>query len=135
MAKAVKVNKDYVAKFVEENGFPEVGHFGEDGKKDLQKFYKHLSVEQLQEWIDLEGLEYTAVESEQITRMRMCMAILYKHYPKAPAKKKESKYAKYSTDDLMQMAMDKEVAFEVTEDDRIMRMRAIMALRAAGHIE
>ena len=139
MAKAVKVNKDYVEKFVEENGFPEVGYFteqfGEDGKKSLQKFYKHLSMEQLAEWLDIEGLEYTPTDSEQINRMRACMSILYKHYPKAPAKKKESKYAKYSLEDLMEMAMDKDVVFEVTDDERIMRMRAIMALRAAGHIE
>ena len=135
MSKKVQVNKKFVEEFVAEHGYPEVGYFGEDGKKDLQKFYKHLSMEQLNDWIELEGLEYTPVDSEQITRMRACMAILYSHYPKAPTKKKESKYSKYSLEDLVQMAMDKEVVFEVTDDDRIMRMRAIMALRAAGHLD
>ncbi|UNY48962.1 hypothetical protein sp82g_25 [Bacillus phage SP82G] len=50
-----KINKGYVANFIEENGFPEQGHFEE--KKDLQAFYKHLSTEQLEEWVELEGLE------------------------------------------------------------------------------
>lgn len=133
MAKKTTINKAFVEKFMKENGFPEVGHFTE--KSDLQKFYKHLSDEQLAEWIELEGLEYTPNESAPINRMRMAMAVLYKHFPKAPSKKKESKYAKYSLEDLVQLALDNDVPFEDTDDERILRMRAIMALRAAKVIE
>lgn len=133
MATKVKVNKDYVEKFVSEKGYPEVGTF--EDKKDLQKFYKYLSDTQLQEWIAKEELEYSPSDSEPINRMRMAMAILYKHFPKAPSAKKQSKYASYTLEDLMQLALDNGVVFEPTDDDRIMRMRAIMALRAANIIE
>lgn len=135
MTKALKLNEKTVQEMVEKDGFPEKGYFGEEGRKNLQKFYKHLTNEQLEEWVELEGLEVKPTDSEQIYRMRLAMAILYHHYPKAPAKKKESKYAKYSTEELVNMAIENEVAFEVTDDSRILRMRAIMALRAAGHIE
>lgn len=128
-----KLNKKQVQEVVEK-GYPEVGHFGDD-KRALQNFYRHLSNEQLEEWVELEGLEITPTDSEPIYRMRLAMAILYLHYPKAPSKKKQSKYAKYSLEDLVQMAVDKDVPVEPTEDDRIMRMRTIMALRAAGHIQ
>lgn len=129
---AKRITKEEVQKVVAV-GFPEQGHFTE--KKDLQTFYKHLTNEQLAEWLDVEGLEYTPNESESINRMRMCMAVLYLHFPKAPSTKKQSKYAKYSLEDLMQMATDKDVIFEITDDEKILRMRAIMALRVAGHLE
>lgn len=133
MAKKTVVNAAFVEKFVQENGFPEVGHFSD--KKDLQKFYKFLSTEQLAEWVELEGLEYVPNDSAPIHRMRLCMAVLYKHFPKAPAAKKVSKYAQYSLEDLINMALENSVAFEPTEDERILRMRAIMALKAAGLVE
>jgi hypothetical protein len=129
----VKVNKDYVAKFVAENGYPEVGHFTE--QKDLQKFYKHLDDAQLLDWIELEGLTFNPSDSEPINRMRMAMTILYKHFPKKEATKKKSKYADYTNEVLMQLAMDNDVLFEVCDDERILRMRAIMALRVAKVIE
>ncbi len=132
MAKA-KLNKESVQEFVTTNGYPEVGHFTE--QKDLQKFYKHLSDEQLQEWLELEGLEYTPSDSEPIARMRKCMAILYKHFPKKAATKKKSKYADFTNEQLVQMAVDNDIAFELCEDERILRMRAIMALRANSIIE
>ena len=134
MAKKLKVNKEFVEKYLHENnGYPEVGTF--EDKKDLQKFYKYLSDEQLAEWLEVDGLTFNPSESPQINRMRMAMAILYSHFPKAPAKKKESKYAKYSNEDLMALALDKDVVFEVCDDEKILRMRAIMALRAAKVIE
>lgn len=133
MAKKVTINKQYVEKFVAEHGFPEQGHFAE--QKDLQKFYKHLSDEQLLEWVQLEGLEFKPAESQPINRMRMAMAVLYSHFPKAPSAKKKSKYADYSNEQLVELCLEKSVPFEPTEDDRIMRMRAIMALRAHGIIE
>lgn len=133
MAKKATINKAYVEKYVAESGYPEVGYT--DDKKDLQKFYKHLSDEQLAEWLELEGLEYSPSDSAPINRMRMAMAILYKHFPKAPSAKKESKYAKYSLEDLMGMALANDVVFEDTDDERILRMRAIMALRAAKVLE
>lgn len=134
MAKKVQINKAFVEKFLEDNnGYPEKGHF--EDRKDLQKFYKHLTDEQLAEWTEIEGLEYTPNESQPINRMRMAMAVLYHHFPKAPAKKKQSKYAQYSLEDLVTMAIDHDVPVEATDDERIMRMRTIMALRAAGHID
>ena len=133
MTKKTTINKAYVEKYLVETGYPEVGTFKE--KSDLQKFYKHCTMEQLEDWVAVEGLEVVKVDSEPIYRMRLAMAILYLHYPKAPSTKKQSKYAQYSLEDLMQMATDKEVIFEMTDDERILRMRAIMALRVAGHIE
>ena len=130
MTKKLNINKAFVEAYItENNGFPETGFFKE--QKDLQKFYKHLTDEQLAEWVDLEGLEYKPAESQPINRMRMAMAVLYYHFPKPEAKgKKKSKYADYSDEQLIQMLLDHEVPCEVTEDSRIMRMRAIMALRA-----
>jgi len=130
-----KVTKIDAPKYVEDNGYPEVGFFTD--KKDLQKFYKQLDITALEDWCAVEGLTYTACEdSEPIHRMRVCMAILYLHFPKAPsAGKKKSKYADYTTEALIQMAVDNDVAVEVTDDMRIMRMRTIMNLRAAGIIE
>ena len=134
MAKKTQVNKAFVEKYMaDNNGYPEVGYF--TAKEDLQKFYKHLSNEQLEEWIAVEGLEFVPSDSEPINRMRMAMAILYKHFPKAPPKAKQSKYAQYSLEDLMQLALDNDVAFEHTDDERILRMRAIMALRVAKVID
>lgn len=131
MTKKNTINKAFVEKYVQESGYPEVGTEVVAEKANLQKFYKHLTDEQLAEWIELEGLEYNASDSEPINRMRMCMAILYKHFPKAPSAKKQSKYAQYSLEDLMNLALEKDVVFEDTDDERILRMRAIMALRAA----
>lgn len=133
MTKKLNINKAYVTKYVAEHGYPEVGHFEE--KSDLQKFYKHVPTEQLAEWVDIEGLEFAPSDSEPINRMRMAMAILYKHFPKAPSAKKQSKYAKYSLEDLMTLAINNDVVFEDTDDERILRMRAIMALRAAKVID
>lgn len=130
-----KLTKIDAIKHVEANGYPEVGFFTD--KKDLQKFYKQLDTEVLEDWCQVEGIEYKACEdSEPIHRMRVCMAILYLHFPKAPsAGKKKSKYADYTTEQLIQMAVDNDVAVEVTDDMRIMRMRTIMNLRAQGIID
>lgn len=129
-AKAPKAPKAPKTEAIE---YPEVGAFSD--KKDLQKFYKGLTDVQLAEWIELEGLEYTPNESAPINRMRMAMAILYSHFPKTTAPKKKSKYADFSLEDLMNLAIQHEVIFETTDDERILRMRAIMALRVAGHIQ
>jgi hypothetical protein len=68
-------------KFLEENnGYPEVGFFKEE--KDLKKFYKQLTDEQLDEWLEIEGLDYKPSDNEPINRMRKCMAILYCHFPR-----------------------------------------------------
>lgn len=134
MAKKLTVNKAYVEKFLEDNnGYPEVGTFTD--QKDLQKFYKHLSDEQLAEWVAVEGLEFKPADSQPINRMRMAMAVLYKHFPKQASAKKKSKYSDYSNEQLIQMLLEHDVPCEVTEDERIMRMRAIMALRVHKIIE
>lgn len=116
---------------IEKDGYPEVGTFAT--KKDLQKFYKQLDTTVLEDWCNLEGLEFKACDdSEPIHRMRVAMAILYKHFPKESSAKAESPYKKFSTEELVSMAIDNSVAVEVTEDMRILRMRTIMALREAG---
>lgn len=115
--------------FIKANGYPEVGQFADD--KSLQKFYKQLSQEQLDAWVALEGLTYNPCpEQPAIHRMRAAMAILYKHFPKPATVKKESKYKQYSTEQLVSMALENNVAFETCDDMRILRMRAIQALRA-----
>jgi ribosomal protein L13 len=136
--KVVLTGKVDAQKWVKENnGYPEVGMFADE--KTLKKFYKQLSDEQLLEWVIVEGLTYKPCEeSEAINHMRICMAILYKHFPKESStgsSKPKSKYSEYTTENLMQMAIDHEVPVEVTDDMRIMRMRTIMALRAAKVIE
>ena len=109
--------------------YPEVGEFADT--KSLQKFYKQLDIASIETWVELEGLTFKACpEQPSIHRMRACMAILYLHFPKETKPKQESPYKKYSTEQLVEMAIEHEVAFEPSEDDRIMRMRAIMALRA-----
>lgn len=129
------VGKVNAQEYIGKNGYPIVGTFVEE--KILQKFYKQLSDEQLDEWIAKENLEYkVCVDSESINRMRKCMAILYKHFPKqSKSNKKASKYADFSTEALVQMALDNDVVFEGCDDNRILRMRAIMALRAHKVIE
>jgi hypothetical protein len=128
-----KINGKVVAEdwIADNGGYPEVGDFSD--KKMLQKFYKQLDTTILEDWCEVEGLEYKPCpDSEQIHRMRVAMAILYKHFPKeTKGKSKESKYKKYSTEELLQMAIDNEVPVEETSSEPIMRMRTIMALRAA----
>lgn len=130
--KTLTINEKFVQDYVAKNGYPEAGTFDQD---QLKKFYKHLSTDQLQDWIELEGLEFKPAESAPINRMRMCMAVLYSRFPKAPAAKKKSKYADYSLEQLLNLAIENEVAFEDTDDERILRMRAIVALRVAKIIE
>lgn len=124
MAKAKKGN-------VQE--YPEVGSFKVD--KDLKKYYKKCTDEQLDEWLSLEGWtdEYKPTESDPINRMRKCMVILGHHFPKAPSKaKKGSPWKEYSLEQLMQMATEKAVEYEFTDHEAILRMRVIMALKGAG---
>ena len=112
MAKNTKVN---AIEFVSKKGYPEVGHFTEE--KDLQKFYKQLPTEQLSEWASLEGLTWKPCpESPAIDRMRIAMAILYKHFPRQTAPKKESKYAQYTLEDLVNLASEHDLAIEMCED-------------------
>jgi hypothetical protein len=115
--------------------YPEVGDFKE--AKDIKAYYKKLSVEQLEEWVELEGLEVVHTDSPNIYRMRLAMAILYHHFPKAPAKASKKSSQKYplSTEEYVQMAMDNDV--EVKDDKgnmQILRMYTIMALKNAGII-
>ena len=122
------VGKVDAAKYVKEKGYPEVGQFADT--KSLQKFYKQLSMENLKGWVELEGLTVKPTDSEPIYRMRLAMAILYKHFPKETSSKPESPYKQYTLEQLVTMAIDNNVPVEATDDDRILRMRTIMALRA-----
>ena len=114
--------------------FPEVGAFAE--KKQLQKFYKQLTDEQLDDWLELEGLTYNKSDNEPINRMRKCMAILALHFPSENkgSGKKKSKYADYSTEQLLEMALENDVEVKETKgnDERILRMYTIVALKKAG---
>ena len=111
--------------------YPEKGHFKEE--KDLKKYYKQLTEEQLDEWLEIEGLAYTPNDNEGINRMRKCMAILNFHFPKETKGKKKSPYAKYSTEELIEMALDNNIEVADAKGDlRILRMYAIVALKKAG---
>jgi hypothetical protein len=118
----------------EEVDYPEVGAFKTE--KELKKYYKQLSDEQLVDWMELEGLSHKPCDHPSINRMRMCMAIKDHHFPKQAKStaKPKAKYAKYATEELIQMAIDNDVDVEPTESMPIMRMRTIMALRSAGVI-
>lgn len=120
----------------EEIEFPEVGDF--EDVNSMKKYIKGLTTEQLQAWCELEGAEWVANEHPSINRMRMAVAIKSVHFPEtAPKKgtKKKSKYAEYTTEELVQMALDNDV--HVRDDkgnERILRMYTIVALREAGLI-
>ncbi|WIT25944.1 hypothetical protein [Bacillus phage SPO1L1] len=118
----------------EEIEYPEVGDF--EDEKAIKKYIKGLTDDQLQAWCELEGAEWVENEHRNINRMRMAMAIKIVHFPelaKKPSTKKKSKYADYTTEELVQMALENNV--EVRDDkgdDRILRMYTIMALRDKG---
>jgi len=113
--------------------YPEKGTFTE--QKALKKHIKGLTDAQLVEWAELEGLTWKPCEDRMINRMRIAMAINEYHFPSPPkAPKAKSKYAEYTTEQLIGMAVEHSVPVEVTDDMKIMRMRTIMALRAAGKI-
>lgn len=114
--------------------YPEVGDF--EDEKAIKKYIKKLSNEQLAEWVEIEGAEYKPTEHESINRMRQAMAIKELHFPhlkKTPGiKKSKSKYAAYTTEQLVQMAMDADVEVRDDKGDmRILRMYTIMALKEA----
>lgn len=117
--------------------YPEIGSF--DTEKAMKKYIKGLKDSELQEWCELEGATWKPNDHQSINRMRMAMAIKALHFPDtAPkkSKKSKSKYAQYTTEQLVQMALENDV--EVPDDKgdmKICRMYTIMALRKAGIIE
>ncbi|MGL5191229.1 MAG: hypothetical protein ACRC7S_16440 [Cetobacterium sp.] len=115
--------------------YPEVGHF--KSKDELKEFYKPLQDSHLQEWVELEGLEYKECDNTGINRMRMCMAITNSHFPsQAKAKKSKSKYVEYSTEALMEMALDNDLEVADAKGNmKILRMYLIMELRKNNIIE
>ena len=117
--------------YVAAHGYPELSQF--EDENSLQKFYKKLDMAQITEWLGIEGLTYAACpEQPAIDRMRACMALLYKRFPKQTKAKPESPYKKYSLEDLINMALENDVVVEPTPDEKIMRMRTIMALKVKG---
>ena len=118
--------------------YPEVGYF--EDEKAIKKYIKKLSNDELQEWCELEGATWKPNDHESINRMRMAMAIKAVHFPELAVSKgkskKKSKYGDYTTEQLVEMAMDNDVAVPDDKGDlRICRMYTIMALRKAGVIE
>ena len=129
MSKKVNMGKVDAVEFVAKNGYPKVGTFAE--KKELQKFCKKLDTATLEDWATKEGATFTpCADNEAIHRMRVAMAILYLHFPKETKSKPESPYKQYTTEQLVDMALEHDVAVETTDDMRILRMRLIMGLRA-----
>lgn len=128
-AKAPKVKEDLAGQDIE---YPEVGHF--ETVDDIKKFYKRLSMEQISEWCEVEGLEWKHNDNPGINRMRACMAISNLHFPKKSSGKKKAKYGHLSTEDLLAMALENDVEVREPKGDNenILRMYTIMALREAG---
>ena len=103
-------------------------------QKSLKKYIKKQSDQYLIDWGNSLELTWKDSDHKAILRMRVAMAINEKFYPKEKKVSKKSKYAEYTTEQLVQMAVDNNVEYKPTEDTRILRMRAIMALREAGYI-
>ena len=124
------VGKVDAVAYVAKNGYPEVGTFLD--KKCIQKFYKQLDTDALVDWCTLEGLAAKPDTNDPIYRMRVCMLLLYKNFPKVSTgkAKAESPYKKFTLENLVTLALENDVAVEGTEDEKIFRMRLIMALRA-----
>lgn len=132
--KQLNMGKVDACAYVAENGYPEATAFTE--QKELQKFYKKLPTDILEDWSSKLGAEYKPCEdNESIHRMRVAMSILYTLFPKESKGKAKSKYAKYTLEDLVNLAVENDVAVEITDDERILRMRLIMGLRANKVIE
>ena len=117
--------------------YPEVGSF--DTEKAIKKYIKGLSNDELAEWVELEGVTYTANDHESINRMRQAMAIKALHFPQlaktSGSTKKKAKYADYTTEALVEMAIENDIEVRDDKGDmRILRMYTIMALKTAGLI-
>lgn len=129
-----KVNQNPV---IEDPEYPERGYFKTE--KDIKKYIKKLTDEQLADWCELEGIKWKPSDNQSINRMRMAMAIKSYHgfgLPQGSGKKSKSKYAQYTTEELIKMALDNDVYVrDAKGDPRILRMYAIMALREAGVLE
>jgi hypothetical protein len=114
--------------------YPEKGTVADE--KALKKLIKGYTDLELMEWATLEGLTWKPCDHESINRMRVAMAIKELHFPSEPkAKKSDSPYKKYTTEQLIEMAVDNNIPVEPTDDMKIMRMRTIMMLRAHGLVE
>lgn len=113
--------------------YPEVGTVD---AKALKKAIKGLSDAEVAEWVGLYNLTVKDYGHASINRMRQAMAITGLHFPSTikVSTKTPSPYAAYSDLQLIELAANESVPVLVTEDARIMRMRVIMALKAAGKL-
>lgn len=135
-AKAKKQAKEKEEEIPFEGEYPEIGTFSTENQ--LKKFYKQLSDDQLDEWLDIEGWSDSVklCSNASINRMRKCLVIKSKHFPKKSSESKKSKYSKYSTEELLQMALDNDIEVkECNGDARILRMYVIMALRDSNLLD
>lgn len=96
----------------------------------LKKYYKKLDTSEVIKWVEELGCTFKESTDQSIHRMRACMAVLYHFFPKEVKAKKQSKYSEYTLEQLVTLAADRNIPVEVCEDERILRMRTIMALRA-----
>lgn len=102
----------------------------------IKKFISRLSTDQLIEWAELEGVLDNAKPNDNasIYRMRVAVAVREKFFPsqRSSSPKKKSKYADYSTEQLLEMALENDIEVKDAKgDQRILRMYLIMALRNA----
>lgn len=99
--------------------------------KGLKKICKAMTDEEIAVWVETAKLTVKDYGSPAINRMRQIMAIKGIYFPETVATPKaKSKYADLSLEALVAMASDASVPVEVTDNERILRMRVIMALRA-----
>jgi hypothetical protein len=122
----------YMKKPVVAPKYPEVGSVD---AKALKKVCKNLTDAEVAEYAALYNLVVKDYGHDSINRMRQIMAITGLHFPSTiKAAKPKSVYAHLTLENLLGQIVDGGVFVEVTDDERIMRMRAIMALRAAGKL-
>lgn len=117
--------------------YPEIGSVAVKDEKAFKKYVKKLSDAQVFDWCELEGATWKrCLDQPPIDRMRAVMALKAKHFPHTAPKassKSKSKYAVYTTEQLVALALEHDITVRDDKgDERILRMYTIMALREAG---
>lgn len=145
--KAAKANKDdkkadepkVDKRFTRKLGTPEQIKEVEDNIKSLslEQFttsVRHFTVDALATLAEDAGIDtQDGIANEPIRRMRLLMGLKAFYYPneKTPVKA-ASEWKKIALEDLVALAADKKVEYKGSDDDKIQRMRVIVALKAAG---
>lgn len=107
------------------------------GKVDVIEFnnyIKHFSLNALETIAVKANVKlWDDITNESIRKMRLLMEIKAHFYPtqKTPVKP-NSEWRKVDLNDLLSLAKDKKLDFKQSPDEKIQRMRVIMAIKAAG---